>query len=57
VAPEVLYLCCKNCADANAGAELFVGGFQPRRDVDGIAIGCTVEEAPPLKLPTIAGPA
>src|SRR5450830_1883122 len=42
--PEVLYLCREDCADANAGAELLVGGFQPRRDVDGIAIGCVVEE-------------
>src|SRR5674476_527040 len=44
-APEVRYLCREDCADANAGAELFVGGFQPRRDIDGVAIGCVVEEA------------
>ena len=44
-APEVLYLCREDCADANAGAELLVGCFQPRRNVDGVAIGCVVEEA------------
>ena len=44
-AAEVLDLRREGCADANAGAELLVGGFQPRRDVDGVAIGGVVEEA------------
>ena len=44
-APELLYLCREDCADTNAGAELLVGGFQSCCDVDGVAIGCVVEEA------------
>src|SRR5262245_19730200 len=31
--------------DANPGSELLIGGFQPRRDVDRVAIGGVVEEA------------
>jgi len=44
-------------ADADARAELLVGGFQPRRNVYGITVGCVVEEAITPKLPAIAGPA
>src|SRR5215467_6776115 len=43
-APEVIHLCREDRADTNAGAESFVGRFQPRCDVDGIAIGRVVEE-------------
>ena len=43
-APEVFYLGREDCADANAAAELLVGSFQTRRDVDGVAIGRVVEE-------------
>src|ERR1700676_1077503 len=32
-------------ADANARAEKLVGGLEPRRDVDGVAIGSVIEEA------------
>ena len=44
-APEILHLRRERRADADAGAELLVGGFQSRRNVDGVAIGCVVEEA------------
>ena len=44
-AVEVLHFCREDRADANAGAELLVGGFQSRGDVDGVAIGRVVEEA------------
>jgi hypothetical protein len=35
----------KRCADTQARAEWLVGGFQSRRDVYGITVGCVVEEA------------
>ena len=31
-------------AHADAGAEILVGGLQPRRDIDRIAIGCVIEK-------------
>ena len=31
-------------ADADAGAKLLVGAFEPRRDIDGVAIGGVVEK-------------
>ena len=37
--------CPRGRAHADAGAELLVGGFEPRRNIDGIAIGGVVEEA------------
>src|ERR1700720_3334193 len=37
-------------AGAYARAELLVGGFQSRRNVDGVAIGYVVEEAPATKI-------
>ena len=44
-AAESLDLAGERRADADAGAELLVGGFQPRRDIDGVAIGGVIEEA------------
>src|SRR3979490_3199124 len=43
--PELLGAFGDGGADADAGAEELVGALQPRRDVDGIAIGGVVEEA------------
>jgi hypothetical protein len=40
----------ERCAGAYARAELLVGSFQSRRNVDGVAIGCVVEEAPTTKI-------
>jgi hypothetical protein len=44
-APELFHPRRKRCADTYARAELLVGGFQSRRNVYGITVGCVVEEA------------
>jgi hypothetical protein len=44
-ATEILGFRRDGRADASAGPELLVGNFQPRGDVDGVAIGGVVEEA------------
>ena len=44
-AAELSRLGRERSADAYAGAELLVGSFQTRRDIDGIAISRIVEEA------------
>ena len=38
-------------ADANAGAEKLVGALEPRRGVDGIAIGGVIEETVAAEVP------
>ncbi len=43
-AAEAIDLAGQRRADANTGAELLIGGFQPRRDIDGVAIGGVIEE-------------
>ena len=42
--PKILHRFCKGRAYTNAGAELLVGGFEPRRNVDGVAVSGIVEE-------------
>ena len=42
---EVLHLGNEGSAHTNASAELLVGGFQPRRDIDGIPVRCVIEES------------
>src|SRR4051812_7488242 len=44
-ASKIFYFFREDCADANAGAELFVGGLQPRCSVNCVAISSVVEEA------------
>jgi hypothetical protein len=41
---------CDNGAEADARAEFFVRGLEPRGDVDGIAIGRVVEEPRPAEI-------
>lgn len=36
--PKLRHPCRERRADANAGSEVFVGGFQPRRGIDGVAM-------------------
>ena len=42
---EAFDLVGKSCAHADAGAKLLVCRFQPRRDIDGVAIGGVVEKS------------
>ena len=49
-ASELFHPRGERCAGAYARAELLVGSFQSRRNVDGVAIGCVVEEAPATKI-------
>ena len=42
---EIFHCHRESRAHTNASAELLVGGFEPRRNVDGIAIGGVVEES------------
>lgn len=42
---EILHCFGESRAHTNASAELLVGSFEPRRNVDGIAIGGVVEES------------
>ena len=42
---EILHRFCESRAYTNAGAESLVGGFEPRRNVDGIAVGSVVKES------------
>ena len=42
---EIFHSLRESRAHTNASAELLVGGFEPRRNVDGIAIGGVVEES------------
>jgi len=49
-ASELFYPRRERCTGAYARAELLVGGFQSRRNVDGVAMGCVVEEAPATKI-------
>ena len=46
----------KGCANANTGPKLFVGGFQPRRNIDGITVGGVVEEAATTEIADNCGP-
>ena len=50
-ASELFHPRRERCAGAYARAELLVGSFQPHRNVDGVAIGRVVEEAPATKIP------
>jgi hypothetical protein len=49
-ASELFHPRRERCTGAYARAELLVGSFQSRRNVDGVAIGCVVEEAPATKI-------
>src|SRR5580698_4505642 len=49
-AAKLLHSRHENSADAYAGAELLVCGFQPRRNIDRIAVSRVVEEAAAAKI-------
>src|SRR5207237_8827545 len=50
-ATEILHGICETRACTNAGAKLLVGRFEPRRDVDGIAVSSVVEEPAAAEIP------
>ena len=47
---KTLRLGSKFCTDTNAGAKLLIGGFQSRRDVNGIAVGGVIEKPAATKV-------
>ena len=49
--PEFLHFRRDYCANANAGAQLLIGGFQSCCNVDGVALGCVVEKATATEIP------
>jgi hypothetical protein len=44
-AMKVRHFHCQGRADADAGAELFIGGLEPRRGIDRVSIGGVIEES------------
>ena len=48
---EILHGLCQRCTDTDASTKLFVGGFEPRSNVDCIAIGGVIEETDAAEIP------
>src|SRR5262249_60290582 len=48
---EILHGLCERCTDTNASTKLFVGSFEPRSNINCIAIGGVIEEAGTAEIP------
>ncbi len=48
---EILHRLCERCTDTDTSSELFVGSFEPRSNIDCVAIGGVIEEAATAEIP------
>src|SRR5262249_42551943 len=48
---EILHGVCQRCTYTDASTELFVGSFEPRSNIDCVAIGGVIEETAAAEIP------